>query len=96
MQRLLTTLLLLLTAPGLAFAQNVVEVTRAISGDVTWTSDNTYVLVGRIFVDDGADLHGGPQSSVWVCGLRPAARGRLRLATRQVARDRRRDRLAGL
>ena len=38
-----------------AQAQNVI-VTDDISSDVTWTSNNTYILNGLIFVDDGATL----------------------------------------
>ncbi len=57
MQRLLKSILLLLFAvPGLALAQAPIEVTGVLTGEVTWTSSNTYVLVGRVFVDDGATL----------------------------------------
>ncbi|NBC17681.1 MAG: T9SS C-terminal target domain-containing protein, partial [Bacteroidetes bacterium] len=48
---------LLLLGPALAFGQNVVEVTDAdIDGDVVWTNDNEYVLVGRVFVENGETL----------------------------------------
>ena len=51
----LATLFLLL--PLAAFGQNVVTVTDGdISGDVVWTSDNTYVLDGFVFVGDGETL----------------------------------------
>ena len=54
---LLTLLASLLLCPGRVLAQNVVEVTDGdLTGDVVWTSDNTYVLVGRVFVEDGASL----------------------------------------
>ena len=49
-------LALLLFAPA-ALAQNNVTVTDAdITGDVSWTADNTYVLNGFVFVEDGETL----------------------------------------
>lgn len=54
-----TTLLFLLVWPLLSRAQNVVTVTDADIGpgdQVTWTSDNIYVLNGFVFVEEGATL----------------------------------------
>ena len=45
---------LLLAAPVLA--QTEVVVTGDIDASTTWTSDNTYILNGLIFVQNGADL----------------------------------------
>ena len=43
--------------PLAAFGQNIITVTDAdLSGDVVWTSDNTYVLDGFVFVGDGETL----------------------------------------
>ncbi|WP_243664032.1 hypothetical protein [Rhodothermus marinus] len=59
MNKRLTTLLLLLAWPLLGRAQNVVTVTDADIGpgdQVTWTSDNVYVLDGFVFVEEGATL----------------------------------------
>ena len=54
--RLLTVLFVLLLTSG-AFAQNIVNVTDAdISGDVTWTANNVYVLNGFVYVEDGETL----------------------------------------
>ena len=39
-----------------AAAQTVVQVTEDIGQDAVWTPDNTYVLNGFVFVDDGAAL----------------------------------------
>ena len=39
-----------------AAAQTVVQVTGDTGQDATWTADNTYVLNGFVFVDDGATL----------------------------------------
>ncbi len=40
-----------------ANAQNVIPITDAdIVGDAVWTADNTYVMEGRVFVDDGETL----------------------------------------
>ena len=39
-----------------AAAQTVVQVTGETGQDATWTADNTYVLNGFVFVDDGATL----------------------------------------
>ena len=39
-----------------AAAQTVVQVTEAIGQDAVWTPDNTYVLNGFVFVEDGASL----------------------------------------
>ncbi|MCB2205429.1 T9SS type A sorting domain-containing protein [bacterium] len=56
LKQLLTMFILTLMASG-AFAQNVVNVTDAdINGDVTWTANNTYVLDGFVFVEDGETL----------------------------------------
>ncbi len=56
MNRPILTLLLLL-CPITAYAQSVITITDAdVSGDVTWTSDNTYVLDGFVFVEDGSSL----------------------------------------
>ena len=46
----LHTILLILAVTGSAVAQTV-SVTDDISTDETWTSDNTYILDGLIFVD---------------------------------------------
>jgi len=49
--------LFILLFPTLLAAQNVIQVTDAdIVGDVFWTSDNTYVLNGFVFVEDGETL----------------------------------------
>ena len=37
--------------------QDIVDVTSDITSDVYWTADHTYVLNGRIFVNDGGVLH---------------------------------------
>ena len=55
MQRIFTTLLFLLVILSSPAAAQVV-VTDDISSDMTWTSDNEYVLDGLIFVNDGATL----------------------------------------
>jgi len=56
LRTLLTVFVFLMTASGL-FAQNVVNITDAdINGDVTWTANNTYVLDGFVFVEDGESL----------------------------------------
>ncbi len=39
-----------------AAAQTVVQVTEAIGQDAVWTPDNTYVLNGFVFVEDGVSL----------------------------------------
>ncbi len=52
----LAALALLILAPQAATAQNIVDVTGSLTGDVMWTSDNTYVLDGHVFVEDGATL----------------------------------------
>ena len=39
-----------------AAAQTIVQVTDDIGQDAVWASDNTYVLNGFVFVDDGAAL----------------------------------------
>ncbi len=50
-------LILLIMIPLTANAQNVITVTdEDIVGDVFWTADNTYVLNGRVFVEDGETL----------------------------------------
>ncbi len=52
-----TLLLVLLLIPFAAFGQDVITVTDAdLTGDVVWTSDNTYVLDGFVFVGDGETL----------------------------------------
>lgn len=49
--------ILFLLLPIAAFGQSVVTITDAdISGDVVWTSDNTYLLEGFVFVGDGETL----------------------------------------
>ena len=49
--------IVLLIIPLAAFGQNVITVTDCDSaGDVVWTSDNTYVLDGFVFVGDGETL----------------------------------------
>ena len=50
-----TALLALLVAPA-AWAQQTVVVTSDVTSNTTWTSDNTYVLDGLIFVENGATL----------------------------------------
>ncbi|MEX2402462.1 MAG: T9SS type A sorting domain-containing protein [Rhodothermales bacterium] len=56
-RQLLCTLLLSLLALSPAFAQSEIVVDdAAVSGDVTWTADNTYVLDGFVFVEDGSSL----------------------------------------
>ena len=56
LKKLLTMLVLTLLASG-AFAQSTVTVTDDdINGDVTWTANNTYVLDGFVFVEDGETL----------------------------------------
>ena len=47
---------LLLLAPRVATAQNLVNAPNSITGDVTWTADNTYILDGHVFVENGATL----------------------------------------
>ncbi|MEM1268540.1 MAG: T9SS type A sorting domain-containing protein [Bacteroidota bacterium] len=55
--RIFSALAVLLLIPGLVTAQNVVPVTDAdISENTLWTSDNVYVLQGRVFVEDGETL----------------------------------------
>src|SRR5690625_2150226 len=50
-------LLLLLLAPGTAFGQQTVVVTDDdVTGEVTWTSDNVYILDGRVFAEEGTVL----------------------------------------
>ncbi len=57
MSRSMILLLLILTIPLTANAQSVITVTDAdIVGDVLWTAENTYVLQGRVFVEDGETL----------------------------------------
>jgi hypothetical protein len=48
-------LLLVIAAPT-AFGQSEVVVTDNITSDVTWTSDNRYILNGLILVESGATL----------------------------------------
>jgi hypothetical protein len=49
--------LLTLLFPAALAAQNVIQVTDAdIVGEVLWTNDNTYVLNGFVFVEDGETL----------------------------------------
>ncbi len=56
MYRMLKVFLILLF-PTLLAAQNVIQVADAdIVGDVHWTSDNTYVLNGFVFVEEGETL----------------------------------------
>lgn len=58
-RRLTTIGLLTLFIPSLAFAQQVIRVTDAdiqAGQTVHWTSDNTYVLDGIVFVEEGAQL----------------------------------------
>ena len=47
---------LFLFLPAFAAAQNEVTVTDAVTGDETWTAENTYILDGYIYVEDGASL----------------------------------------
>ena len=54
-KQLATIALLLFALPGLAFGQDV-TVSSNITGDVTWTSANTYILDGFVFVEPGATL----------------------------------------
>ena len=55
LKRIATTLLL--CWPLLALGQTTIEITDAdIDGDVVWTADNEYVLVGRVFVEEGETL----------------------------------------
>ncbi len=54
--RLLTVFLAALMTTG-AFAQNTVNVSDGdINGNVTWTANNTYVLNGFVYVEDGETL----------------------------------------
>jgi hypothetical protein len=56
LKKLLTMFVFSLMATG-AFAQTTVNVTDGdIVGDVTWTANNTYVLNGFVFVEDGETL----------------------------------------
>ena len=56
LRQYLTMLTFLFMATGLT-AQNVINVTDGdISGDVAWTSNNTYVLNGFVYVDEGETL----------------------------------------
>ena len=55
LKRIATTLLL--CWPLLALGQTTLEITDAdVDGDVVWTADNEYVLVGRVFVEEGETL----------------------------------------
>src|SRR5690554_4283248 len=58
MRSFLTTLCLALVGllAGPAHAQNEVVVTADIDQNTTWTADNTYILNGLVFVQNGADL----------------------------------------
>ncbi|MGB3544048.1 MAG: T9SS C-terminal target domain-containing protein, partial [Rubrivirga sp.] len=51
-----SALLAVFLLPLAASAQNTVVVTSDITSDVRWTTGNTYVLDGLIFVDAGATL----------------------------------------
>ncbi|MFW5656118.1 MAG: T9SS type A sorting domain-containing protein [Bacteroidota bacterium] len=53
-KRFTTILVALILLTGLTNAQVVVS--GSIDSDVTWTSDNTYILDGLVFVEDGAAL----------------------------------------
>ena len=54
--RTLAALALLIVAPQAATAQNIVDAPESIKGAVKWTADNTYLLDGHVFVEDGASL----------------------------------------
>ena len=45
------------TVDTLTSQQDIVDVSSDITSDVYWTADHTYVLNGRIFVNDGGVLH---------------------------------------
>lgn len=50
-------LALMLLLPSTAFAQETIVVTDDdVVGDTHWTSDNTYILDGRVFVEEGGTL----------------------------------------
>lgn len=52
-----TILLLLLLLPAAAHAQDTIVITDGdVEGDVVWTNDNTYILNGRVFVEEGSSL----------------------------------------
>lgn len=52
-----TLLLLLLLLPSVVMAQQTIVVTDDdVVGDVHWTNDNTYILNGRVFLEDGGTL----------------------------------------
>ena len=52
-----TALAFALLIPATALAQGEITVTDAdIVGDVEWTADNTYILEGFVFVEDGESL----------------------------------------
>lgn len=57
MFRKVMILLLWIAIPGMAVAQNdVVDADIPPGADVVWTNDNTYLLNGFVFVDEGATL----------------------------------------
>jgi len=55
--RIATIALGVLLCPALAFGQNVVTVTDAsVQGEALWTAENTYLLDGYVYVEDGETL----------------------------------------
>ena len=56
-KRFVTALLFAFSSTTLVFGQGVVTVTDAdVQGDALWTADNTYLLDGYVYVEDGETL----------------------------------------